>query len=209
MLYKETVEPRTLELLKEIMQMPDLKEFALLGGTALSLHWGHRKSEDLDLFSNVLFNENVILEALEANFKNLIISVQEKQAIRVFIENVKVEIIAPKRPYLKPFEEIEEIRFFSLEDIMAFKMNAIERRGSKKDFYDLAEALNFFSLKHLISFYQRKFETANIAHLIKSIIYFGDAENDVEPILLNNKSWESTKRIIVKNFEIYTKEIVF
>lgn len=94
MLYKETVEPRTLELLKEIMQMPDLKEFALLGGTALSLHWGHRKSEDLDLFSNVLFNENVILEALEANFKNLIISVQEKQAIRVFIENVKVEIIA-------------------------------------------------------------------------------------------------------------------
>lgn len=208
MLYEKTVEPRTLELLKELMQVAELAPFGLLGGTALSLRWGHRKSEDIDLFSNVLFNESIILEALESNFKSFIISVQEKQTLRLFIEGVKVEIISPKRPYLKPFEEVNQIRFFSLEDIMSFKMNAIERRGSKKDFYDLDEALNYFNLGELITFYQKKFETSNIAHLIKSITYFEDAESDVEPIHFKKKSWNKIKANITQNFDNYLKQVL-
>ena len=51
MLHKETVQPSTLELLEKLMQVDELKDFALLGGTSLALRWGHRISEDIDLFN--------------------------------------------------------------------------------------------------------------------------------------------------------------
>jgi len=49
MLHTETVEPRTFSLLKELMDVSALGQFSLVGGTALSLRFGHRSSEDLDL----------------------------------------------------------------------------------------------------------------------------------------------------------------
>ncbi|MFM8492969.1 MAG: nucleotidyl transferase AbiEii/AbiGii toxin family protein [Bacteroidota bacterium] len=51
MLQTKTVEPRTLSLLKELCSLPILTHFALVGGTALSLKYGHRLSVDLDFFS--------------------------------------------------------------------------------------------------------------------------------------------------------------
>lgn len=50
MLQTKTVEPGTLSLLKELMELPILNNFSLVGGTALSLKYGHRISIDLDLF---------------------------------------------------------------------------------------------------------------------------------------------------------------
>ena len=51
MLHRSTVESSTLDLLKELLAIPELKDFYLVGGTALSLKYGHRISVDLDLFS--------------------------------------------------------------------------------------------------------------------------------------------------------------
>jgi len=65
MLRKETIEPGTLELLKELMQDIHLSDFFLVGGTALSLLIGHRTSIDIDLFSVDSFDENKILIYLE------------------------------------------------------------------------------------------------------------------------------------------------
>ena len=207
MLYQETVEPRTLELLRQLLDLPILAPFALLGGTSLALRWGHRKSEDLDLFSNELFSEDAVLENIEASFGAVTVTLHEKQTLRLFIEDVKVEIIAPKKTYLKPFEQLEGIRLFSAEDAMAFKMNAIERRGSKKDFYDLSKALQYFSLKELIGFYQQKFNTHNIAHLAKSIIYFEDAEHEPDPIIMDNRNWEQVKKEVSQHFKNYLKTL--
>ena len=50
MLFKETVEPKLFELARQLCAYPPLKNFALVGGTALSLQIGHRKSIDIDLF---------------------------------------------------------------------------------------------------------------------------------------------------------------
>ena len=55
MLHLETVEPATLGLLKNLMQLPALKNFDLVGGTALALQIGHRKSVDIDLFTSENF----------------------------------------------------------------------------------------------------------------------------------------------------------
>jgi hypothetical protein len=51
MLQIETVESDAFSKLMQLMEMPELKDFSLVGDTALSLLYGHRKSVDLDLFS--------------------------------------------------------------------------------------------------------------------------------------------------------------
>ncbi len=68
MLHKETVNPGTLELLIHLQKKNYLKGFYLVGGTALALQIGHRKSIDIDLFSDFEFDTLQILENLSADF---------------------------------------------------------------------------------------------------------------------------------------------
>ncbi|NLO52570.1 MAG: nucleotidyl transferase AbiEii/AbiGii toxin family protein [Bacteroidales bacterium] len=56
MLHIETIEPRTFSLLKELMEIPLLHPFSLVGETALALRYGHRSSIDLDLFYHKKFD---------------------------------------------------------------------------------------------------------------------------------------------------------
>ena len=69
MLHLKTVEPNTFSVLKQLMTIPELQEFHLVGGTALSLMYGHRMSIDLDLFSTSNFNNDVIKDSLIKHFK--------------------------------------------------------------------------------------------------------------------------------------------
>ena len=68
MLQLKTVEPNTFSLLKQLMEMPELQDFHLVGGTALSLLYGHRMSVDLDLFSNKPFENENIIDILSTKF---------------------------------------------------------------------------------------------------------------------------------------------
>ena len=68
MLYTETVAPKTLELLKRIMQDTVFSRFLLVGGTALSLQLGHRTSVDLDLFCKESFDENKLADYLRTEY---------------------------------------------------------------------------------------------------------------------------------------------
>ena len=64
MLQTRTVEPGTLELLKQLMLLPLSGQFFLVGGTAIALQLGHRMSIDLDLFTTQPFNSTNLLETL-------------------------------------------------------------------------------------------------------------------------------------------------
>ena len=52
MLYTETIDKPLWKVLKNLSVLPELQNFYLAGGTALALQLGHRKSEDLDFFTN-------------------------------------------------------------------------------------------------------------------------------------------------------------
>lgn len=61
MFHLTTVEPATYSLLQEIFRIDAInKQFALAGGTSLSLQIGHRQSVDLDIFSVEAFNPKEI-----------------------------------------------------------------------------------------------------------------------------------------------------
>ena len=79
MLYTRTVEPRTFELLRNLMSLDILKDFYLVGGTALALQKGHRFSVDLDLFTTKTFDASELKEALTNQFDDFVLQLENLQ----------------------------------------------------------------------------------------------------------------------------------
>jgi hypothetical protein len=181
------------------MEMPELRSFSLVRGTALSLLYGHRKSIDLDMFSNKAFENETIVHALQVKFKS---SFENRLAnpglgIFCFIDDVKVDFVKHPHPMIRPEETKEGIRMFSVEDIIAMKVQAILGRGKKKDFWDIAELLKHFSIPQFIEFHKEKYSTQNLFITVpQAITYFADAEESEDPISLKNHSWESVQDFI-------------
>jgi len=206
MLHRSTVESSTLDLLKELLAIPELKDFYLVGGTALSLKYGHRISVDLDLFSIKDFDKEFIISILEKRFSTFKYK-EDNIAIGVFcnINNVKIDLV--KHHYfniIEEFETIEGIRMFGDKDIIAMKIFAILRRAQKKDFFDLAALLKKYSIKQMIEFYHAKYPNNSIAISIpQAITYFADADISPDPHSLNGETWESVKTFLQKKVREY------
>lgn len=199
MLQIETVEPRTFSVLNELMVMPELKGFSLVEGTALSLLYGHRKSIDLDLFSNEPFENDELTNALKNKFGEKFIKEEKAPRFGIFgfVDNVKIDIVRHPHPIIKPLREQDGLRFFSTEDIIAMKVQAILGRGRKKDFWDVAELLNHFSIADFIRFHEEKYASQNLLISVpQAIIYFADAEESEDPISLKNQTWKSVQKFI-------------
>jgi hypothetical protein len=92
MLREETVEPFTLGLLKKIVALPELKGFRLVGSTALSLLYGHRKSIDLDFFTDKPLDKDLLVESLTDNFGRIEVTNDRLKSIyQCIMQGVKVD----------------------------------------------------------------------------------------------------------------------
>ena len=113
------------------------------------------------------------------------------------IFGIKVDIVKTSYPVLFPVLQYESIRLQDIRDIAPMKLKAIVQRGSKKDFYDIYFLLNHLSLENMISLFRQKFQIYDDFVVLKSLTYFEDAENEPDPILLQEKlNWEKIKAII-------------
>ena len=203
MLQTQTVDRDTLELLKELMTLPELQQFSLVGGTNLSLRLGHRLSVDLDLFTNEPFDTEKISLILTDRFTNTTIASTSDTMLFAFINNIKLDMVLLPYKYIEPIENYDGIRLVSLPDIMAMKLSAIARRGVKKDFWDIAELLDMYSLAEMIEFYKAKYASHDIFHLIRALAYFTDAEKQKDPDTLKKMTWKQVKtkmQITVKKY---------
>ncbi|WP_240625398.1 nucleotidyl transferase AbiEii/AbiGii toxin family protein [Spirosoma pollinicola] len=198
MLHPSTVEPATLELLKRLMQQPILKSFALAGGTSLALQFGHRLSVDLDLFTNQSFSEQELFDELLLNFPTTIKTDEARNTLSLFIEGVKVDLLAHRYPLISPFIEEAGIRFWSIEDVIAMKLGAVSGRGAKKDFWDITELLNHFSLQQMLQFFTTKYANSDPGYVVRSLTYFEDADSQLDPITLNDIGWPEVKQRILQ-----------
>ena len=124
MLQKEAVDSTTLELIKNLQSKEYLKDFFLVGGPALALSMGHRKSDDIDLFTHTDFDDQKVLENLESDF-GFKSDYRERNTLKGFIEQVKVDILSHKYKFIKEIEINEGIRLASTDYIIAMKLNAI------------------------------------------------------------------------------------
>ncbi len=198
MLYSQAVEPRTLELLNDLMQKKYLRQYILVGGTALALQIGHRQSDDLDLFTITDFKSDDIIRVLLKNY-DLKLVLQMPQTVICEINNIKVDFIRFNYPFIRPILTTDGIRMLSIEDIAPMKLDAITGRGSKKDFFDLYFLLQLFDIDKLLTLYQEKYPHQTTFHIVRSLTYFADAEAEPDPLVLNGKvTWEKVKKNIQK-----------
>ncbi|MET3502529.1 putative nucleotidyltransferase component of viral defense system [Mucilaginibacter rubeus] len=208
MLRKETVEPATLELLKKIVSFPGFEQFRLVGGTALSLLYGHRLSIDLDFFTDQPLDKEFIKETLSDNF-NQVRSENDrfKSIYQCLIENIKVDFVSVKDPFTYPAQIIEGIPIADIRDLIALKLNAVKGRGVKKDFWDIAKLLEFYSFENLFQFYHDRYTYDDTFAVIRSVVYFADAENTITPESLDGMTWDKVKQTITNAFDDYYRNI--
>ena len=205
MLSYQTVEPHTLELLKGLMSEPLFMPLRLVGGTALALQYGHRSSIDLDFFGTIE-DDAQLTKGILRKYGKLAI-VKESPNIKIYqLDEVKVDIVNYHYPWLESPILEDGISLASPPDIAAMKINAIEERGTKKDFIDMYFLLQHYSLKEILTFYQNKYPENSIFRALMSLSYFEDAEDQFMPKMFSSVSWEKIKTYILAQVEHYSKE---
>lgn len=195
------------------MAIPELSDFRLVGGTALSLLRGHRLSVDIDMFCDGPYGEidfAFIFEVIKMAFSYVdetspFVSTPDQSnnlGLYLFIGNneetsIKTDILYWDAPFLYPSIEEQGIRLASIEDIGAMKLDAISRGGRKKDFWDLAEILKTHSMATLFEIYKKKYPWFEIKDVVNGLSDFTIADRMPDPICNKKKNWEMVKNEII------------
>mgnify|MGYP001559358152 CR=1 FL=1 len=184
----------------------------LAGGTALALQTGHRSSVDLDFFtSQDGFNNANLLKHFLKN-QNWQTSINSEGTIYGELFRAKVSFIA--YPFFKPSQQSDyygTIRVLSPTDIAVMKIIAISQRGRKRDFFDLYWcANNLEPLEKTILRLKKQYPKVahDYHHILKSLVYFADAENDPMPRINFNASWLTVKKFFIKEVPKITNKII-
>ena len=205
MLYYQTIDLPTLELLKSLQQIPNFSNLRLAGGTALALQLGHRKSIDLDLFGAINIDELSLAKSL-AGFGNPTLLNKSENIYIYLLNGIKVDIVNYHYPWLEKEILLDKITLAGKIDIAAMKLAAITGRGTKKDFIDIYFLLQHFSLAEMLDFYRRKYSDGSEFLVLKSLSYFDDADNDVSPLMIVQTPWKDIKEAIMKLLTKYIEE---
>lgn len=122
-------------------------DFYLVGGTALALQYGHRRSIDFDLFTKKSFENQKILRLIRKNHHIDRIHVDETDQLTLIANNIKMTFYR----YEYPVEHVEKLDdIITMPDppgIAAMKAFALGRRSKWKDYVDLYFILQHHSLK--------------------------------------------------------------
>jgi len=199
MLYKETVSTEFFRLIQQLCKHEELSDFVLVGGTALSLQIGHRKSIDIDLFSLTEFDSERMTEFLQSKY-DFEVQTRFKNSLMGTLNNIKVDIISHKYPWIKDTFTEEGIRMADIADIAAMKLNAIVGNGSRvKDYADIAFLSSHFSLQQMLDFFEKKYPNNNSVIALKSLCYFQDINFDVDVSFQKQEvSWKQIESRIVE-----------
>jgi predicted nucleotidyltransferase component of viral defense system len=200
----KTLAPKTKAFLDQISGKSFLDQFYLSGGTALALHLGHRESEDLDFFTKSDFDPVKLQIELE-NITKLSSVEQDKGTLNCHAGDVQLQFLCYPYNLLNDTTAWNQIHVSSIEDIACTKLLTISSRGSKKDFIDMYFILKQYSLKELFNLLQKKYPKTdyNQIHILKSLVYFDDADNQGMPRMHIDLSWDTVKSSIVKTVKSF------
>lgn len=86
------------------------------------------------------------------------------------------------------------------------KLAAIASRGRRKDFIDLwLFATRYWPLSDCLDMYRKKFAARDIGHVVRSLTYFDDADEEPPLRLLIDVDWEEIKLDLVRR----VKELLY
>ncbi len=131
--------------------------------------------------------------------------VKETPNIKIYtLDGIKIDFVNYVYPWIDNVVEEDGIRLASDKDIAAMKINAIEGRGSKKDFIDIYFLLKRYTLEEILDLYCRKYPENSVFRALLSLSYFDDADTQMMPVMFADGSWKDIKAYlseVVKNFQ--------
>jgi predicted nucleotidyltransferase component of viral defense system len=200
-MFFQTLSDNLKSLLTERLQTATIlqEQFYLAGGTALALHLGHRKSDDLDFFSEREFdNEPVIQTVMKLGGR---IDSESSGTFHASITGSKVSFSSYPYPLIRNTVNMGNIRVASIEDIACMKVIAIAQRAEKKDFFDMYEILKIYPSSLLREMVLQKYgkKRINCYHIVKSFFYFDEAERSLNPASLKSTTWQHVKDYFMEN----------
>jgi len=172
------------------------KHFYLAGGTALALRIGRRRSVDLDFFSETEDIPTIrphLEEALTIFDARLADSSWGK--LVYLVNDVRVGFYGYGYELIGSLIEKEGLHLASLEDIALKKLDTLLSRAARKDFYDLYFICQRIPLEQLLGLAPQKYPSVRDfeAQVIKRLVFFENAENQVDPPLLQPVTWQAVK----------------
>jgi len=191
-----------------------LPDWYLAGGTALALQIGHRSSEDLDFFTKL---KEFDIEALDQAFSSVpgdwATTQTQKGTLYGIFHGAKMSFIS--YPFFNPSTarlQCGAIRILVPEDVMVMKILAISQRGRKRDFVDMYWycAIKGASLAETMRRALAQFpgKQHNVPHLVKSLAYFEDAEDDPMPRLHFEADWEGIKEYFRREVPLIAEDLL-
>ncbi len=216
MLYYNSVSKVLMKTLELLIASAVFKNFRLVGGTSLSLQIGHRESIDIDLFSDLTYGEidfKAIDQFLEHTFpvckhnSDISPGLGKSYAIGNSEQNtVKLDVFYTDS-FIREAKEIDGIRLATIEEIIAMKIDVVQRKARKKDFWDLHALLTNYNIATMLALHKERYPYNHDEQLI--IQNFNDfelAEGDFDPICFKSQHWDIVKLDLIDAVEEYLKD---
>jgi hypothetical protein len=200
-------------LLKQLQESDVFRDYFLVGGTSLALQIGHRRSDDIDLFTQDEIDKETIGAFLFDNYReNVLVINSQKIIYQVKINDIKVDFV--KHPYnlVESVKEDEGIRYLGKKDIAAMKLRAIENSGNRaKDFVDVYYLLKEITLENMFDYYRLKYSVNDVYSVKRSLGYFDDVPDEGwgEVRTRRNLSAKEIKKTIIDNIIEYDKNHIY
>lgn len=206
-LHFNTVTPLLKTILEDLMKAEEFESFRLVGGTALSLYYGHRMSVDIDLFSDAEYG-SLDFKRIDAYLKAHYFYVDSMDIAPIGMgksyyvgrsadESVKLDLYYTD-PFIDKVQESNGIRLASKAEIAAMKLDVVQRTGRKKDFWDIDRLKDDFTIMQMFELHKKRYPyTHERELLIEKFTDFTQADDDFEPLCLRGRHWELIKLDII------------
>jgi hypothetical protein len=197
--HREVLGEAAEQTLEELLRARVLESFYLAGGTGLALYLGHRRSADLDFFKTEGFDEEALLQRLQ-QIPGLALVTKGPATLHTIIQGTKTSFLGYDYPILYPLGSFHGIQVADPRDIAGMKISAVASRGSRRDFVDLYAVSQKYGLEKLLQTFRRKFAQVNYSflHVLKSLTYFEDAEQEPMLDMLVPLAWDEVKQFFCR-----------
>lgn len=187
------------KVVKRLVSTGLVQGWTLAGGTGLALQFGHRVSEALDFFRAGPVDPPEMIDSL-SRLGSLVVQSRAAGTLHVTLDGVRLSFLRAEAPLLFAGASYRGLTVADPRDIAVMKVVAIGGRGSRKDFVDLYFYIRGGgALDVVLDLLRRRFKSIdyNEYHLMKSLVFFTDAEAEPMPRMLRPVPWAEIKKTLI------------
>jgi len=173
-MHPEILDPKQTELLPLIQTFTDT--YVLVGGTAIALQLGHRRSIDFDNMTNTGIQSDTIVKSIKNTHTIQSTLIDSSDELTILVNDVKLTFFS--FPFsVDANETFESIKLPGILQLGAMKAYALGRRSKWKDYVDLYFLFEKYALDDLVKVANKIFTTSFSEKLFREqLVYFDDID---------------------------------